>query len=147
MRFEKTALGFAAIAITLGGCASGSGMLVRRPAVCLDQTVQIYFEPNSADVTQEGRAVLRQAANAAKGCEVRKVSVVGLADAVGSPDANMALSERRAQSVSAALTATGLPRGDFELSAQGQAGSLTASGQAAPLRRRADITLNLAKPD
>ena len=147
MRLEIAGIGVVAIALVLSGCASGGGMMVRKPAVCADQTVQVYFDPDSAEVTRESRAVLRQAAAAAKGCEVRKVSVLGLADAAGTPEANMALSEKRAQSVSAALQAAGLPPGEFELAAQGQAGSVTATGQAAPLRRRADITLNLAKPD
>ena len=39
-------------------------------------TVDIYFEPDSAAVTKEGRAVLRAAADQAKGCQVDKVLVL-----------------------------------------------------------------------
>lgn len=120
--------------------------IVKPTRDCADVTVQIYFEPQSAEVTKEGRAVLRAAAAEAKGCTVSQVSVLGLADAAGAPDANLALSEKRAQAVAQALAATGLPAATFETAAAGQAGAVTAAGDARPLRRRADVTLKLAQP-
>lgn len=140
--------GAAATLLALGACStlSGRDRIVRAPAPCPDQTVQIYFEPDSAEVGAEGQAVLRQAAAAARSCVVKRVSVLGLADAAGDPAANMELSKRRAQSVTAALEATGLPAAEFDLSAAGQAGAVTARGDAMPLRRRADVTVHLVKP-
>ncbi len=120
--------------------------IVKPTRECADVTVQIYFEPQSAEVTKEGRAVLKAAAAQAKGCTVSQVSVLGLADAAGAPDANLALSEKRAQAVAQALKATGLPAATFETAAAGQAGAITAAGDARPLRRRADVTLKLAQP-
>ncbi|WP_091736713.1 OmpA family protein [Phenylobacterium immobile] len=128
--------------LLLTACATSSSV-VKAPATCGDQAVQIYFEPDSADVTSEGMAVLRQAATMTKGCTIDKIQVEGLADAAGAPAANLVLSERRAQSVNAALTQVGLPRADF-VGAAGDAGALNAQGQARPLRRRTDIQLRLS---
>ena len=135
------------VALGLGGCASpltGRDRIVKAAPHCADQTVQIYFEAESAEVTKEGRAVLRAAAAQARPCKVASVDVLGLADSVGTADANLELSKRRAQSVTAALTAAGLPAGEIKASAAGQMGAVTAAGQARPLRRRADVVLHLS---
>jgi peptidoglycan-associated lipoprotein len=147
MTFRGAASAAILLAVGLGGCAShltGRDRIVKAAPSCVDQTVQIYFEAESAEVTKEGRAVLRAAAAQAKPCKIASVDVLGLADGVGTPDANLELSKRRAQSVTAALTAAGLPAGEFKISAAGQAGSVTAAGQARPLRRRADVVLHLS---
>jgi outer membrane protein OmpA-like peptidoglycan-associated protein len=134
--------------LTLAGCATlgGRDRVVKRAPECPDQRVQIYFEPNSAAVTDEGRAVLAQAAKAAQGCTVKSVHVLGLADAAGAPDANLELSRRRADSVTAALAAAGLPAAEFEVAGAGQEGAVTDAGEAQPLRRRADVVVKLDKP-
>lgn len=122
------------------------GKIVTPVAVCDDVTVQIYFEPFSADVTDEGRAVLAQAATQAKSCKIDDVKVVGLADAVGAPQDNLELSKQRVAAVTKALVANGLPAGKFEVAAVGQQGATTASGDSRPLRRRADVTIELSAP-
>ncbi|HSV01582.1 MAG TPA: OmpA family protein [Phenylobacterium sp.] len=134
-------------AMVLGGCASlqpARSRLVREPPRCADETVSIYFEPQSAQLTRESRLVVDQAASAARGCQVRAVEVTGLADAAGAPAANLELSNRRAAAVGQALAGAGLPTVDLKLSAAGQAGATTAEGRSAPLRRRAEVTLRLA---
>lgn len=143
----KIALLTAAVAVVLSGCASvqnARARLVRAPSRCVDQTAQIYFEAQSADLTREGRLVIDQAASAARGCRVTGVDVLGLADAAGAPGANLELSKRRADAVARALAANGLPAANFQLGAAGQAGAITPDGEARPLRRRADVTLHLA---
>lgn len=138
-----------AVGMLLGGCASlqpSRARLVREPPRCADETVSIYFEPQSAELTRDGRLVIDQAATAARGCAVRAVEVTGLADAVGAPGPNLELSRRRAAAVAQALAANGLPAADFKLAAAGQAGAVASDGSAAPLRRRADVTLRLAAP-
>ncbi len=145
--FATTALGLA-LAAGLAGCGtmrSARDRIVKPQAHCQDVTVQIYFERGSAEVTPEGRAVLRAAAGQAKGCKVDGVSILGLADAPGSPDANLELSKKRVGAVTQALSATGLTAGELEVKAVGQAGSITLKG-AALLRRRADVTLKLSAP-
>lgn len=136
----------ALLAVGLASCAAGGrGALVRAPAVCQDISVPIYFEPNQAQVTREGRRVLVASAAQARGCSVDAVRVLGLADAAGDPQANLELSKRRAASVAEAILKAGLPAAEFEVAAAGQAGALTPSGQV-PVRRRADVTLKLSRP-
>ncbi|WP_293371433.1 OmpA family protein [Phenylobacterium sp.] len=121
------------------------GKIVKAAPRCADQTVQIYFESFSADVTKEGRAVIAAAAQQAKPCRVTGVDVLGLADSIGGgADGNLELSKRRAEAVTAALAAAGLPGAEFKITAVGDAGSTTADGRSRPLRRRADIVLHLA---
>lgn len=145
----KTAMMLTAAVAVLGasGCATvqqARARLVREAPRCVDQTAEIYFAADQAELTPEGRMVISQAAAAGRGCKVTSVEVLGLADGAGQPGANLELSRRRAQSVAAALAANGLPAADFKVAAAGQAGAVTAAGQAAPLRRRADIALHLA---
>lgn len=132
--------------VGLSGCSTmeqARARIVRAPARCVDQTVQIYFEADSAEVTKESKAVITAAARGLKSCRVAGVDVLGLADATGDPQANLELSKRRAQSVSQALAVAGLPAAEFMVSAAGQAGAVTKDGQA-PLRRRTDVVLHLA---
>ncbi|HEV2530694.1 OmpA family protein [Phenylobacterium sp.] len=137
----------AAAAMALGGCATmqtARARLVKATPRCEDQTVQIYFAPDQAELTPEGRMVIAQAASNTRACKILGVDVLGLADGAGQAGANLELSRRRAQSVTAALAANGLPSAEFKMTAAGQAGAVTSGGQAAPLRRRADVTLHLA---
>jgi outer membrane protein OmpA-like peptidoglycan-associated protein len=133
----------------LGGCQSmpeGRARLEKAPRACQDVTIPIYFEPNVAQVTPEGRRVIAAAARSARPCRVDEVRVLGLADAAGDPAANLELSKKRADAVAAEIARAGLPAATFEVAAVGQAGSVTPDGKIAPVRRRADITLKLGKP-
>lgn len=137
------------VAVLVSGCttlSSARDRIVKREARCQDMTIQVYFEPDSAEVTDEGRAVMRAAADRARVCRVDQVTVMGLADAAGAAGANLELSQRRAASVTQALTAFGLPAAEFDLTAVGQAGAITAGGDTRPLRRRADVVLKLSAP-
>jgi peptidoglycan-associated lipoprotein len=150
MSIHKTAavvVTSAALVLGLTACAtvqSARSSIVRAPARCVDQTVQIYFESYSAEITKEGLAVLKLAANDAKACHVTSIDVLGLADSVGAADANLALSKQRAAAVTQALASTGLPAGEFKVTAAGDAGAVTAKGDPRLLRRRVDVLLHLS---
>ena len=153
IRGKMRALPLVAIVLMMGaaGCStmspSGRDRIVKATPHCTDQTVQIYFEQFSSEVTKEGRAVLAAAAQQSKPCKVASVDVLGLSDGVGgTPDSNLDLSKRRAEAVTAALAAVGLPAGEFKITAAGQTGAMTADGAAKPLRRRADIVVHLSPP-
>jgi peptidoglycan-associated lipoprotein len=138
----------AAILATTASCTTARNArdrIVKAPPVCEDMAVQIYFEPQSAQIPREGRMVLGQAAEQARRCRIDRVTVTGLADAAGAPAANLELSKQRAAAVTRALAATGLPAAEFDLEAAGQSGAVTAAG-VAPLRRRADVRLELSAP-
>ncbi|MBU1377027.1 MAG: OmpA family protein [Alphaproteobacteria bacterium] len=138
-----------ALLVGLGGCSTMTGArdaVVRAPTTCQDVTIPIYFEPDQAGLTPEGRRVISSQAAQAKRCRIDAVRVVGLADAAGDPAANLELSKARAASVADALEKAGLPAAEFDVVAVGQAGSVAADGAVRPVRRRADITLKLANP-
>jgi len=117
--------------------------IVRAPVACADQTVQVYFEESSAELTRESQAVIGAAAQASKVCVVTRVEVLGLADATGAPDANLDLSKRRAEVVTAALAKAGVPAAAVTIAAAGQSGAVNTAGQTRPLRRRADVVLHM----
>lgn len=136
--------------LTAAGCASTEGpfRVLRRPAavapsVCADFQASLYFDRDSAVLTREARMVLNDARTQARDCAVRSVRVVGLADAVGAPEANLALSRQRAEAVSRALGGLGFAKVDVDMAAVGDAGSVAPSGASAPLRRRADVLFDL----
>ncbi len=138
------------VALALAGCASSEGpwRTLRKPVavappVCADFQASVYFEQDSAALIPEARMVLAGARAQAKGCAVKSVRVIGLADAVGTSEANLALSKRRAETVSSALAKHGFGHVDIDLKAVGDAGAVAASGATAPLRRRADILFDL----
>ncbi len=133
------------LAVGLSSCTSmgGRDRVVRAPKVCQDMTMPVYFEPNDAAITREGRRAIAAGAAEARGCRVDAVRVLGLADAAGEPAANLELSRKRAASVAEAIRRAGLPNAEFEVDAAGQSGSVTSAGQV-PVRRRADITLKLS---
>jgi outer membrane protein OmpA-like peptidoglycan-associated protein len=138
----------ALLVLGLSACAtvrSARDRIVRPSARCADQTVEVYFEQFSAEISKEGRQVIAAAAQTARPCRVTGVDVLGLADSVGGDQAsNLELSKKRARAVTEALTASSLPDAKFQVAAAGEAGAVTAKGQAAPMRRRVDIVLHLA---
>ena len=139
----------AALVVTaaLGGCATQTARekLVQAPSNCVDQRVQVYFEAWSAELTAEGQKVIDNAAANVRGCQLAGVEVLGLADSAGAPGPNLELSQRRAQAVTYALAAAGLPPAEFKIDAAGQAGAVTSDGAAAPLRRRVDVHLRVLR--
>jgi len=148
---ELRAIGIVVAAGLVAGCASSPwpksrSQIVTTTPACEDFAVQIYFERDSAEVTTEARSVLRSAGALTKGCKVDSVRVLGLADAVGSADVNLQLSKRRANAVTDALAKVGFRTVEFDVTAAGDAGSVTGLGEARPLRRQADVRFDLAGP-
>lgn len=136
--------------LATAGCAATDGPfrtlrkpVAAAPAVCADFQASLYFDRDSAALTREARMVLDNAKVQARDCTVRSVRVVGLADAVGAPADNLALSRRRAEAVSQALARVGFAKVDVDMAAVGDAGAVSTSGAAAPLRRRADVLFDL----
>lgn len=133
-----------AAALVLAGCGTVSGLRgVAAANPCQDLTVSIYFERDSATITREARAVLRGAGDLARGCVLGEVDVLGLADSVGDPAVNLALSRKRAEAVRGAVERLGFATVNFQLGAAGEDGAITVSGVARPLRRRANVTFHL----
>jgi peptidoglycan-associated lipoprotein len=149
MLSRRLVAGIAAV-LLMGGCTTlpaSRAAIETAPPACQPLTVSLYFEQNSAQITEEARTVLSAAAAQTRGCTVERVRVTGLADAPGAPGANLELSKARAASVTSALTAVGLhERAEFEVVALGAMGATDAQGAAAPLRRRVDVAISQAAP-
>ncbi|MBO9710913.1 MAG: OmpA family protein [Caulobacter sp.] len=142
----------AAIGLAATGCTTTNpwpksrSQIVKAPVTCQDFSVQIYFDRDSAVITDEARQVLKDAGAMTKGCKIKSVNVLGLADAKGAPDANLELSKKRAGAVARALGKAGVRNVEFDLGAAGDAGAVTGSGEARPLRRQADVRFDLDGP-
>jgi peptidoglycan-associated lipoprotein len=137
-------LGVAALMLSGCGTISGPGRATT-PNVCQNLTVSIYFERDSATITREAQAVLKGAGDMTRGCTLGQVDVTGLADSVGDPDVNLALSQKRADAVRKAVSRLGFSTVNFEVAAVGERGAVTATGADRPLRRRTDVTFHLSR--
>ena len=71
----------------------------------------IRFEPNSAEISNDGKGLIQKLAGAAKPCvqsDTLALVISGHTDNQGSPKSNLDLSKRRAESVRQAFAALGL---------------------------------------
>jgi outer membrane protein OmpA-like peptidoglycan-associated protein len=75
----------------------------------LSRTGAIYFRTASARLDPKSRPLIDEVVGVISKCPDLKVEVSGHTDSDGTPAANQALSERRAESVAAALRAAGIP--------------------------------------
>ncbi|HYC75035.1 OmpA family protein [Brevundimonas sp.] len=144
---KRLGLSLGALALTLAGCAQtpwSRGDLVAEPQACAPQRFDIYFREGEAGLTDAARHAIGLTATQLQGCDIRKVNVIGLADASGGPDANLDLSERRALAVTEALQAAGWPTPVFSLIVAGESGSVTADGASEPMRRRTEVLVDAA---
>ena len=137
-----------ALAVGLSGCGMSRFMdrsaVVSEPEVCTARRFEVYFADSEARLTESARQAIGMAATQLQGCEIRRVQVIGLADARGGASANQDLSERRARAVAEAFTAAGWPAPAFDLDAVGDAGAVTDSGAREPMRRRTEVLVEAA---
>ena len=133
--------------LALAGCATKPmerSELVAEPSVCSPQRFDIYFRDSEAGLTDAARQAIGLTATQLQTCDIRKVEVIGLADARGGPTANMDLSQRRALAVAEALEAAGWPSPAFTLVGAGETGSVAADGANEPMRRRTEVLVDAA---
>lgn len=137
----------AAGALAVAGCAGTPwerSDLVAEPSVCTAQRFDVYFRDSEAALTDAARQAIALTATQLQGCDIRKVTVIGLADARGGAAANLDLSQRRALAVSDALEAAGWPSPAFTLVGAGDTGSTTPAGASEPMRRRTEVLVDAA---
>lgn len=144
----KRLIGMAGLAgaVGLAGCGVTGFMdrsaVVTEPSPCVAKRFEVYFADSEARLTEPARQAIGMAAAQLQGCDIRKVQVLGLADARGGATANLSLSERRARAVAEALTAAGWPAPVFEVEAVGDAGAVTDAGVREPMRRRTEVLVD-----
>lgn len=129
-------------ALVIGGCMTRPERdAIVADADCAPIRFDIYFATDQAELTPTAAEAVRMSAAKAARCRVDRVRVLGLADAQGGATANLNLSQGRAQAVTTALEAAGLPAPVFEVQAAGDFGATTAAGTNAPLRRRTEVLI------
>jgi outer membrane protein OmpA-like peptidoglycan-associated protein len=103
----------------------------------------VYFDLNSAALTSRARALVGEAAAAARAGTPTRLEVAGHADRSGSAGYNQRLSQRRAEAVAAELVRQGVSRGDITIRAAGEAEPAVATrdGAREPRNRRVEITI------
>lgn len=104
----------------------------------------IHFELNSADLTSEARNTLAEYARALHDNRLRAHSFVveGHTDALGSAEYNLALSQRRAQSVATFLIANGVDNDRLQALGKGMA-SPRVDNPYDPVNRRVELRIEL----
>lgn len=113
------------------------------PRVCQAETLVVYFEPNAQRLGQSGLETLDAVQQRSEGCLVNRVELVGHADAEGSPEHNVVLSERRAEDVRGQLIARGVESENMVALGRGESDLArpTRDGASEALNRRVEIRI------
>lgn len=103
-----------------------------------------FFDLGSTKLSEQSLATIGQAAQVYKTRANARVTVTGYADTVGSPAANVQLSQRRANAVKDGLVAAGVPAAAITTAASGETNLLVNTGpqQKEPRNRRVAIVIN-----
>jgi len=114
---------------------------------------EVLFERGSARLTAGAAERAAEAAAALVLLAPARIRLAGHSDTTGNVQSNLRLSLDRAEAVAAALVAAGVPRGQIDIEAHGQAPALlpvpTGPGVAEPLNRSVGIypvTMTAAQP-
>jgi hypothetical protein len=113
------------------------------PPASPPQVFSVLFDTGRSTLTAPARATVQQAAAAYQSARGSGVTVTGHTDTTGSEQMNLALSQRRAQAVTDALVAAGVPGTSINSTATGEA-SLpvqTADNVSEQRNRSVDITI------
>lgn len=101
----------------------------------------VYFTHNSAELTSAANAIIERSAKAAMAAKVKRAVLIGHTDRSGSSDYNMALSQKRAEAVAAALMSYGLPKAEVQSSHAGETSPQVATddGMRERMNRRVEV--------
>jgi OOP family OmpA-OmpF porin len=110
------------------------------PAMARQEFI-VFFDFDKANLTPEGQKIVDAAAAAYKRGGSAKISLAGYTDLAGTAPYNLKLSERRAETVQAALVKDGVPSGQIATSWHGKDNPRvpTADGVREPQNRRVEI--------
>ena len=106
------------------------------------ESLKVYFETGSANIGADQAQTLDQAARLFRDGNPIVMIVSGVADTVGPPDVNLALSVERAEAVVQGLTDRGIPVGQLQVIGRGNSELEvdTEADVAEPENRIAEIT-------
>ena len=103
----------------------------------------VFFEFDSAELTPEAMNIIGLAANAARQSGSCKITVTGHTDTSGSKAYNENLSQRRAQSVAAALISDGIAEGEIIVQWRGEAQPLVPTGDGVKEAQNRRVTIDM----
>jgi OOP family OmpA-OmpF porin len=117
--------------------------VVAPPVGAVARTYLVFFDWDRSDLTARARQIIADAAKNSTAVAATKIEVSGNADRSGTPQYNMGLSLRRAETVAAELVRDGVPRAAINIHAYGDTRPLvpTAAGVREPQNRRVEIVL------
>lgn len=103
----------------------------------------LYFNSATTDLTPQSKTLLNDVRHKIKGFPAAQVSVIGHTDRVGGPDANDALSLKRASAVRDMLVQIGIPREAIDAVGRGERELLvpTPDGKPEERNRRVEVKL------
>jgi outer membrane protein OmpA-like peptidoglycan-associated protein len=118
--------------------------VVMPPTPGVTRTYLVFFDWDRSDLTGRARQIIADAAKNSTAVAATRIEVNGNADRSGTPQYNMGLSLRRAQTVAAELVRDGVPRAEIDIHAYGDTRPLvpTAPGVREPQNRRVEIILH-----
>lgn len=115
-----------AVLLALGACSTSPSP---PPAANAGRGYLVFFQPWSAALDPTALAIISTAYRAADANPAATVTVSGFADTIGTAQANVYLSETRAQVVADALVADGLTPSRIHRQALGESGTPNTSEQ------------------
>jgi OOP family OmpA-OmpF porin len=115
---------------------------VQPTVVCTPGPYIVFFDWDKSDITPEAAGILDNAISNYQNCGNASVMLAGHADRSGSASYNVGLSQRRADSVKAYMTARGIPSGVIGTEAFGESQPrvATADGVRELQNRRVEVT-------
>ena len=127
-----------AAALLLGACNQQAAMA---PPPQPPSTYVVLFDTGSSTLSNQATSTIQQAAATYKSRSGASVSVAGHTDTVGSPDYNMALSQRRANAVTAGLVSAGVPRAAIITRGYGETNLPVATGDQVPAQQNRSVQI------
>ena len=103
----------------------------------------VFFEFDSAELTPEAMNIIGLAATAARQAGSCKITVTGHTDSSGSKAYNENLSQRRAQTVAAALVSDGIAEGEIIVQWRGEAQPLVPTGDGVKEAQNRRVTIDM----
>lgn len=140
----KFALPLTALAtLSLAACASNTKDAPMDSSVsqaCMERSQAVFFSTGSANLDADANRELATVADFYRGCDLFRISVAGYADSVGNSQANLDLSDRRADAVLNDLLARGVTADRISIVPLGEATTFN-DGNPDAFERRVVVTL------
>lgn len=129
------------IALGLSACATQTKTMdAPMVSACEARSQAVFFDTASTSLDGDASATMNNIAALYNGCDLYQIEVVGYADSIGGDQANLALSDRRADAVLQGLMARGVTADRARIVPLGERTAPT-DATASEFERRVVVTL------